>query len=733
MAREIALTPLKWQVGYAESSDAIPGKLAQASVPGAANLDWANSIGMPEWYRDANFTEWSWMEDVFWVYLADIPKQALEQGQSLWLVSGGVDYQYDVYVNNELRYSHEGMFTPFELDVTADMGSELRIAAWPAPKDPLGVKNNSTEAAQCVKPAVSYGWDWHPRLIPVGIWEETGLLIRERGYIKSAEVLYSLSENLDLALLEINASISGEGNARFQLYSPDGLLVVECDADQKPRIENPILWWCNGYGEPSLYSWNVTLYDNGQVLDKSSGRIGFRSITMEMNEGGWQEPYGFPKSRSPVPITLTLNGVPIFCKGTNWVNPEVFTGCIGKETYRPLLNLAKGANMNLLRSWGGAIVNKDSFFDLCDELGLMVWQEFPLACNNYRGTPHYLGALEPEATSIIKRLRSRASLALWCGGNELFNSWSGMSEHSPAIRLLNSLTYSLDPLRPFLLTSPLNGMAHGNYIFKFEGQEVFQTMPKAHFTAYTEFGVASMSNLEVCLAATDMENLFPFKSNPITRAHHAFGMWGPYDTWSRVDTIKSYFGPEDSLKELIDWSQWIQSEGLKCIYEEARRQKPYCSMALNWCYNEPWPAIADNSLVNWPAIPKPSYFAVADSCRPRLASARIPKFSWNPGETFEADLYLLNDSLEALPPGEVAVSLAFCGKTQYETRWAHNGTEANKNLQGPTVRFLIPKEKLSPDAGSLNARPESKKKYEILTLRLESGPLTNEYRLVLYL
>jgi beta-mannosidase len=411
----------------------------------------------------------------------------------------------------------------------------------------------------------------------------------------------------------------------------------------------------------------------------------------------------------------------------------VFTGCISKETYLPLLKLAKDAHMNLLRSWGGAIVNKDSFFDLCDEMGLMVWQEFPLACNNYRGTPHYLKALEPEASSIIKRLRSRACLALWCGGNELFNSWSGMSEHSPALRLLNALTFSLDPSRPFLPTSPLSGMGHGGYIFRTEGQEVFQSMPKARFTAYTEFGVPSISSLETCLAATDMENLFPLQTSPITRAHHAFGMWGPYDTWSCVDTIRSCFGQEESLEELIGWSQWIQSEGYKCIFEEARRQKPYCSMALNWCYNEAWPAIANNSLINWPAIPKPAYFAAADSCRPRLASARIPKFTWQPGETFEADLHLLNDSRDALPPGEVAVCLSFRNESHLVMRWAHNGTEANKNLQGPTVRFHMPKAQLSPDETPLNARSGGKRKYAELTLRLESGPLSSEYRLVLYL
>jgi beta-mannosidase len=186
---ENKLIALEWRVGPAQAANALPQEMAKATVPGAANLDWANAKGMPDWRRDTNFTAFGWMEDVYWVYQADLPQVPLAPGQSLWLISGGVDYQYDVFVGEELRYSHEGMFKPFELNVANDMGKALRIAAYPAPKDPQGEKGSRSEAAQCVKPAVSYGWDWHPRLIPVGIWEDTGLVIREKSFIKSAEAL----------------------------------------------------------------------------------------------------------------------------------------------------------------------------------------------------------------------------------------------------------------------------------------------------------------------------------------------------------------------------------------------------------------------------------------------------------------------------------------------------------------------------------------------------------------
>lgn len=727
---------LKWQVGYSRAEDKAPAEFVPATVPGGANLDWGNAKGLPDWRRDDNFKQWRWMEDVYWIYRTQLPEAKLTEEQELWFICGGIDYQYKVYIKNELRYEYEGMFKPFELNVTADMGKEMRVVIFPAPKNLQGEEGTREEASQCAKPAVSYGWDWHPRLIPLGIWEETGLEIKHKSHIIDAEVLYTLNEDRTRAEFDVRVDIQGDESAWFELFAPDGSIVLSGEVSDAMTLDNPILWWCNGYGSPNLYSWRISLIKDGETMDERRGRIGFRTITLEMNEGSWLEPADFPKTCSPVPITISLNGVPLFCKGTNWVNPEVFPGTITRETYDSLLKLARDAHMNLLRVWGGGIVNKDSFFDICDELGLMVWQEFPLACNDYRGTPGYLKTLEREAQAIIKRLRGRASLVLWCGGNELFNNWSGMTVQSHALRLLNSLCYQLDGNRPFLSTSPLNGMAHGCYLFKYiDGREIFEVMPSSHYTAYTEFGVPSLSNMEVCLAATDMENLFPFENNEITRAHHAFEAWSPHDSWSSIGTIRSYFGEEQNLNQLIDRSQWLQSEGYKCIYEEARRQKPYCSMALNWCFNEPWPTIANNSLVNWPAVPKPAYYAVLASCRPQLASARIRKFTWNPGETFEADLYLLNDSQHEIPAGELTATLEYGGKSHLIMKWAHNGSKANQNLQGPTIRYLLPKATesyggLKPLNG-VYAQEESRAAQE-LVLRLECGELSSEYHLIIY-
>ena len=239
--------------------------------------------------------------------------------------------------------------------------------------------------------------------------------------------------------------------------------------------------------------------------------LAFRRIRLVMNSGTQFDPDGFPKSRRLPPAQFQVNGRNIFCKGTNWLSPEVFPATITTARYNELLDLAVEANFNILRVWGGGIINKEDFFNLCDQKGILVWQEFPLACNNYPDDKHYLEVLKQEATSIITRLRGHACLGLWCGGNELFNSWSGMNDQSLALRLLNSLCLNLDPYTPFNATAPLQGMGHGNYVFRDDQTktEVYERMNRSKFTAYTEFGVPSPSSVEILKRIIPPPDLWP--------------------------------------------------------------------------------------------------------------------------------------------------------------------------------------------------------------------------------
>lgn len=691
----------QWHVGFTRNPAIAPEHRVPARVPGAVQLDWAWAEGRGDhWYAE-NFRQYAWMEDVHWSYVTRVPDVTPSSGERLFFVCGGVDYACEIRsAAGRMLHRQEGMFTPIDVDLTGVVaaGEDIEVLVAPAPKRE-GASVGREQADQSCKPAVSYGWDWHPRLIPLGIWEETYFEIRPGTYLRHAEVRYVLAEDLGSAELTLSADIDGTAPARLRwtVYDPAGRRVHAGEGpatETRVTLRTPELWWPHDQGRPALYRSTVELLnESGAVMDARTFRFGLRRVELVMAPGQWSEPRGFPKSRSHPPMTLRVNGREIFCRGSNWVNPEIFPGTVTADTYRPLLQLAKDANFNLLRAWGGGIVNKEPFFELCDELGILVWQEFPLACNNYAGTPSYLAVLDRESQSIIRRVRRHPCLAIWCGGNELFNSWSKMTDQSLALRLLNRNCFDLDPHTPFLPTSPIDGIGHGGYLFHAPwGEEVYASFNKARFTAYTEFGVPGPSPVEVLKTFIPAQELWPPTPGGSWEAHHAFGAWDvDPKTWLCPDVIERYFGPSQSLEQLVARGEWLQCEGYKHVFEEARRQKPRCSMALNWCYNEPWPTAANNSLINWPARPKPAYRAVAASCRPVLASARVQKFSWAAGEQLAAELFVLNDSPAALEGGVVEATLEAGAERVLLATWEVPASVANTNVAGPIVRVTLPR------------------------------------------
>lgn len=694
-APSVNLIPLKWELGYTKTAAENPSNWIPATVPGAVQLDIAKAEKYGPLCYAENWKDYLWMEDQYYTYRTSFSKPALSSGERYIFISKGIDYQFKIFLNGEELLNQEGMFTPVQLDLTDHLkeNNQLKIQIYPAPKlYPSPV--DRSQASHSVKPAVSYGWDWHPRLIPLGIWDDTYLEIQPASHIDDFHVNYSLNE--DFTKAELNLQLSGRNlNGLlfvWTLKDDKGLEVLRSEGKTELSFPNPQLWWTHDHGQPYLYTSTIQLLNaSGKVIQTLESKIGFRRIKLVMNEGAWNEPKGFPMSRSVSPAQVELNGRKIFCKGTNWVNPEIFPGIMTRERYNDLLTLAKDANFNILRIWGGGIVNKESFFELCDEKGILVWQEFPLACNNYPDDAHYLSILKQESASIISRVKKHPSLALWGGGNELFNAWGGMTDQSLPLRLLNSQCYELDPSTPFIPTSPMMGMGHGNYVFRDLNtkEEVFSNMARAHYTAYTEFGMPSPASVEILKTIIPKEELWPPKPGTSWESHHAYKAWVG-NTWLCQDIIEDYFGPSNSLEELVANGQLMQGEGYKCIYEEARRQKPYCSMATNWCYEEPWPTAANNSLISYPSIPKPAYYAVKNACRPVLASVRLSKFKWTEGELFSADVWMLSDLPKDIPSGKVKIKLV-AGTTELVLlNWEYNPMKANVNQAGPTVRCKLP-------------------------------------------
>ncbi|MCK8061626.1 MULTISPECIES: glycoside hydrolase family 2 protein [unclassified Fusibacter] len=689
---------LEWSVGYSEIDGAKPKEFVSSTVPGAVQLDWAKAKGYKPYIVADNYKQFTWMEDVYWIYKTTINKPEINDDERIYFISKGIDYKFRILIDDEVVHRQEGMFKWVEIDITEKIKtqSEIQIIIDPVPKQEGAVGRD--HADQSCKPAVSYGWDWHPPLIPSGIWDETYIEIRSKYHLRETDLTYVISEDLKTAncTLKLNSKEAGQ-SILFLMKDAEGKVVHEKQINKLDKqltyefkVSSPMLWWPRGQGEQYLYTYQIQVFFNDQCVDMKDGRIGFRRARLVMHEGAWHEFIPFPKGRNNPPITMEINNRHIFSKGTNWVNPDIFPGVITKETYRTLIQLAVDANMNMFRIWGGGIVNKESFFDLCDEMGMMVWEEFPLACNNYRGNEPYLKVLDQESKAIIKRLKKHASVVMWCGGNELFNNWSGMTEQSLALRLLDKNCYEFDRDTPFIMTSPIMGMAHGNYVFQYDdGRSIHEVMTSSSNTAYTEFGCPSISDydyLETFIPKDELETPAPGGSWEI---HHAYNAWQG-DTWMSRGIIEHYYGKTDDVKLLIENSQLLQSEGYKVIFEEARRQKPKCSMALNWCYNEPWPSAANNSLINWPARPKKSLKAVADSLRDTMASARVSKYIWTGEEVFEAQLFMLNDSPEIIAEGKMSIYLVIDDEKHHMLTWDYKSVPENQNLEGPTARLILP-------------------------------------------
>ncbi len=673
--------------GFTPDADYAP---FPASVPGNIQRDFLDAN--PGFLSDINYgmehRKMRVLEPYTWVYAATLAFDK-KPGEKLWFVTEGIDYIWDLALDGEIFYSHEGMFTRVELcldDILGDKitsGAKFEVIIHPHPMlhdEP----RDRTQAAQCCKPPVSYEWDWHPRVIPSGIWDETYFETRDSGHIDYAEARYKLSEDLKTAAVTFD--VRCESAVTVSLYDPAGDKIASLPVENgkaEITLENVKLWWCRGLGEPNLYRWVAE-----SASDRTEGTIGFRRTKLIMNKGAWNEPDGFPKSRSYPPAQIELNGIPVFAKGSNYVNQEIFPGIVTPEQYEETVQLAIDANMNIFRCWGGSGIQKKAFYDICDRYGMMLWVEFPLSCNNYYDSDHYLAILEQEGRAIIEKLRCHPSVVLWCGGNELFNNWSLMTDQHLALRLLNKLTYDLTPEIPYIMTSPLAGMKHGGYTFidRTTGLDQFALFTQSRGTTYTEFGIPGITSVEEIRSMIPEDELFPPKPGGSWQDHHAFKAWGD-DAWLCIDTLAKY-GDISTLESMVETSQWLQGVGYKAIFEEARRQKPYCSMAINWCWCEPWKCAVNNSLIGYPNLKKSGWYTVRDSLRDVVGTVRMTKFAWARGEEFFCEPWLLNDTLNAVS-AELSVSVTIVGRT-YDLGTCTLNAGSNANAHGTKFSFAIP-------------------------------------------
>jgi beta-mannosidase len=639
-----------------------------AQVPGTAQHDWLAASGSPVDLFDnempAYFKE---LEGFRWHYRARLGRYS----SPAYIVILGVDFKYSVSIDGRTLLETRGMYTEHSVSLPTD-AEFIEIVIEPPPVDqdppvpgPLWewTRDRRGQARRATRPLVSYGDDYQPRVLTAGPWRDIYLEERPNPHFADYSVQASLTEDLAVGHLTVTTRVTGEvpidGSLRLLLtpYLPSGQSrssVVFDDLDwsigeRTLALSGPLPWWPWELGDQWLYHVELQLVAGSTVIDLVRDQVAFRRVELVAHEGAWEEtdPEGYPKSRVEPPQTLRVNGRPMFLKGTCMTPPSLFPHEGGPALYDPLVNVVRSMNFNLIKNSGGGIVHKESFYH-CDRAGIMVWQDFPLSCNEYPEDKAYLDLLAAEATAIVRRLRRHPSVVVWCGGNELFTPWSRMTEQHAALRLLNMITFQHDPHTPFMGSTPQQGASHGYYMFANPDQPMsdgLSYLRQARSTAYMEVACPAPATAARLRHLIPGSALWPPVDDPAWRLRSAWNAWdGRLDTWLCSGLVQRVAGECADIEEFVASAQLMQAALLQQVVEEARRQQPRCSAICIWALNEPWPNAANLSITCYPAEPKLAVHWLAAAARPALLSLRVPKLQWRTGEPIHGEVWLLDDS-----------------------------------------------------------------------------------------
>lgn len=638
----------------------------RGTVPGDVISDAWEAELIPDPYVDMNSRACEWLSQRDWIYRKDFKVPELRPGERLRLCFEGLDFEGRVYLNGELLGEHSGMFTPFEFDVTTKVrtntSNRLLVVVFHAPPvDVVQGQVGRTSEARLWKARFAYGWDWCTRLVPLGIWRSvrlvrTGPLILRDVWIRPVVDFAQWKAEITITASVESLSPNEETSIQARLLS-GGKEVARASgaAGSSVRIDvpNPQFWWPNGMGDQPLYDVEVVAVSGGSVSDIYRTRTGLRDIRMVPNPGA---------PADVLPYTFQVNGRPLFIRGWNWVPLDHMYGRDQGDAappaghpvsnrYQRLTEIAAHAHCNLLRVWGGGLLESEKFYNACDELGILVWQEFEHSSSGINNCPptdkQYVDYVTTQARHWIPLRRNHPSLAAWCGGNELMDdAYAPLTDEHAALGALKSVVNELDPDRAWLPASPSGpewsvsrekggtGQMHDVHgPWKYDG-------PEGHYSLYntvdpllhSEFGVEGAANLGTLRRYLSEKYLWPpTEANPAW-VHH--GSW-----WLHLPLIEQLFGPVDTLEEFVEASQWLHAEGLRYAIEAHRRRTPYCSGTIPWQLNEAYPNAACTNAVDYLLNVKPAYWWIRQAYAPVSISLRYNRLTWEPGEEWEAEIW----------------------------------------------------------------------------------------------
>ena len=613
-----------------------------ATVPGCVHLDLLNHELIPDPYFGLNEQKLQWISKKSWNYrLHFTPEKELQQKKNKRLCFYGIDTYATVYLNGKKIISANNMFHPWEVDVTDiivpgrnELNVKLRSPIneilphiesmnykLPAENDQAGGTSPYTRKAP-----YHYGWDWGPCFVTSGIWQEVELFGWNSWFIKNIFIRQEKCDK-DRADLTLEVDIMSKNNksGKIIIFEPKSEIYYEhsikfSKGENKLYFDlvvvKPELWWPAGHGDQPLYDFQVTIHADGEE-EKFSKRTGLRDVAIKRVKDD--------KGKS---FTIYVNGKPIFAKGANWIPADSFTSRLTSKDYKLLLQNVIKANMNTLRVWGGGIYESDEFYQLCDRMGILVWQDFMFACSLYPGDNEFLDSVDKEARYQVDRLKDHPSIILWCGNNEIawaWHNWGWKEEYPETVytqdynqlfhNVLPKVCRELDPSRLYWPSSPGDndslpetgqnyGSGDNHFWDVWHGGKDFRAFEDNIGRFISEFGMQSFPDPKTIDTFCDEKD--KDLSSDIIKSHQKASL-GNGNVEKYIDM---YFPKPKDFNSFVMISQIMAGEAIKAAVESHRRAMPYCMGSLYWQLNDCWPVASWSSLDyygNWKAL---HYYAV---------------------------------------------------------------------------------------------------------------------------
>jgi len=668
----------KWQMACADSakaSNTIPDGWKQwswtdARVPSTVQTALFETAALPDPYSGTNSKEIGWIEQKDWWFRREFTVPAEWRSRTVHLAFDGIDYYAYVWLNGIYLGHHEGMFGGPTFDVTDDLEfgkpNQLIVKVVPTQKSDFF-------PATVVKAQILARWLYAlDSIMSVGIWRAVRLVSTDGGRLANPFVktvgLGKKGARLNVGVdvynyggegaFVLHAHVQGENFTcapltaakKFELQSGRNHINMRVD------VRDPALWWPNGMGDQNLYRLNLALKVGDRVADELSTTFAIRTIETRANYDDIGEYKGLcpgESSDSWYDWNYVINGVPIFCKGVNWVPMDLLLR-LPERKYRWFLELARNAHVNIIRIWGGGLLETDEFYRVADELGIMIQQDFPLNCA-YDLSQMSQDVWASQVAKNIKRLRNHPSLVAWAGGNE-FHPY--LPQNLAIVSILESLLKNLDGTRPFYRGDPDGGSEHAYTVYSEDETWYPQVYNKTPYvTEYSFPTLISRKSLEKFLPPDEMELLD--KSPTSLRdakalVHH----------WCQPEFIEVLLKKASeycsvsklSLPELVDVSQIAQATIYKYATESWRSNYPTTCGAFPWVYNDPWPTMSWE-IVDWYGTPNASYYFLQQAYEPVHVHAVFPYKLWPPKEKFVAEVRIINDLPTRLKDYELEVQI----------------------------------------------------------------------------